>query len=208
MRLFDYAGSGNAYKVRLLLAQLEQPYERVHVDIAAGASRTADFLATKNLAGRVPVLELDDGTALPESNAILWHLARGSRFFPEAPLDQSKVLQWMFFEQSEIEPILGSARYWILTGRDRERADELARRIEIGRASLAAMNRHLESRAFFVAERYTIADVALYAYAHVAGDARIDLAAYPAVRAWIARVESQPRWFAGPDAYGANARVT
>jgi glutathione S-transferase len=128
MRLYTYAGSGNGYKIELLLALLGKRYDRVEVPIFEGASRTPEFLK-KNPAGRVPVLELDDGTCLPESNAILWHLARGSAFMPSDPLAQDRALAWLTFEQSEIEPVIGSARFWILTGRSRTRRDETERRV-------------------------------------------------------------------------------
>src|SRR4051794_2542828 len=128
MRLYDYAGSANAYKVRLLLAQLGVACERVEVEIFPGESREPSFPA-KNPAGQVPVLELDDGTCIAQSNAILWHLARGTALLPDDPRVQAKVLEWLFFEQSDVEPILGSARFWVLTGRDKGREPELARRL-------------------------------------------------------------------------------
>jgi glutathione S-transferase len=207
MRLYDYAGSANAYKVRLLLAQLALPYERVPVEIFRGESRTPEFLARKNPVGRVPVLEMDDGTCLPESNAILWHLARGTPFLPPDASDESQVLRWMFFEQSEVEPIVGSVRFWRLTGRARGRHDEMERRMETGRRSLQVMNDHLSSRAFFAGDRYSIADIALYAYTHRAEEGGFDLAPLGALRAWFSRVESQPRFVAGPEPYSAAAHM-
>jgi glutathione S-transferase len=206
MRLYDYAGSGNAYKVRLLLAQLDIPYERIPISIFTGESRTPRFLA-KNPAGRVPVLELDDGRCLAESNAILWYLARGTSLLPEDPFEQSQVLQWLFFEQYEVEPVIGTARFWVLTGRAAARPAELQTRMEAGTRTLAEMNRHLASRDFFVAQKYTIADVALYAYTHVAAEAGFDLRPLPALRAWFERVAREPRFVPGPDAYDASAYV-
>ena len=206
MRLYDYEGSANAYKVRLLLALLATTCERVPVEIFRGESRTPNFLA-KNPAGRVPVLEFDDGTVLPESNAILWRLAHGTPFAPSGIREEAEVLRWMFFEQSEIEPNVGSARFWLLTGRAASREDELGRRLETGRRALAAMNAHLAGCRFFVGERFTIADVALYAYSHLAADAGIDVAPLAALSAWFTRVEARPRYLPGPGPYSEAAHL-
>lgn len=206
MKLYTHAPSANGWKVEVALAQLGIPCERLDVAIFRGESRTPAFLR-KNPSGRVPVLELDDGTCLPESNAILWHLARGTRLLPDEPVAQSRVLGWLFFEQNEIEPVIGSARFWRLTGRDRGREDETARRIEQGRRSLDALATHLASHHWLVADRYTIADLALYAYVHLAGDVGLELGGWPAVAAWCRHVEDQPGWFAGPAPYGADARA-
>ena len=206
MRLYDYAGSANAYKVRLLLRQLDVPYELVPIDIFRGEGQTPDFVK-KNPLGQIPVLELDDGRCVAQSNAILWHLARGTALLPADPFTESKVLEWLFFEQYEVEPTLGSARYWLLTGRATARQDELARRLETGRRALRVMDRALADRPFFVGDRYTIADIALYAYTHIAGDTGVDLAPHRNLAAWFARVEAQPRFEPGPAPYGANARL-
>ncbi len=191
--LYDYLDSGNGYKIRLLLALLEQPYRWVELDILSGRTRTPEFLA-KNLNGRIPTLELDDGTFIAESDAILWYLAEGTAFLPEERLGRAQVLQWMFFEQYSHEPYLATPRFIVKhLPADSPRRAELPKRMEQGRAALAVMEAHLAGRRFFVAERFTIADMALYAYTHVAHEAQFDLAPYKNVRDWIARVAGQPR---------------
>ena len=193
LTLYDNLDSGNGYKVRLLLAQLALPYQRVELDIDRGATRTPEFLA-KNPNGRIPTLGLDDGTFLAESNAILCYLALGSPFLPADRLGQAQTLQWMFFEQYSHEPYVATPRFILRhLGRDHPRAVELPARIEKGRQALGVMEQHLAKRNFFVGERYTVADIALYAYTHVADQADIDLAGYPHVRAWLVRVAAQPR---------------
>jgi glutathione S-transferase len=192
--LYDYLDSGNGYKVRLLLAQLDRAYRRVELDIMRGGTRTADFLA-KNPNGRIPTLELDDGTCLAESNAILWYLADGTPYLPTGKLERAQVLQWMFFEQYSHEPYVATPRFILKhLPADSPRRAELPKRLEQGRAALGVMETRLAGRQFFVGERYSIADIALYAYTHVAHEAQLDLAPYPGVRAWIARVASQPRY--------------
>ena len=192
MQLFDYLDSGNGYKVRLLLAQLRQKYGWTEVDIDKGETRTADFLR-RNPNGRIPTLELDDGTFLPESNAILWYLAEGSRFVPATPVGRAQVLQWMFFEQYSHEPFVATPRYICRhLPADHPRRAELPERLAKGRAAFAVMEQHLATRQFFVNERYSIADIALYAYSHVAGDGGHELGAFPKVREWIGRVAAQP----------------
>ncbi|HYD46852.1 MAG TPA: glutathione S-transferase family protein [Terriglobales bacterium] len=192
LRLHDYLDSGNGYKVRLLLHQLGLPFELVEHDILTGATRTAEFLA-KNPNGRIPVLELDNGVFLPESNAILFHLAEGTAFLPRDRLERAQVLQWMFFEQYSHEPNIATSRFWLrhleITP---ERRLALEQKKVAGDAALAVMERHLAARQFFVGERYTIADIALYAYTHVAAEGGFDLEPYPAVRAWLTRVRAQP----------------
>jgi glutathione S-transferase len=204
MRLYTYAGSANGYKVELLLALLGRPHERVEVAIFAGGSRTPEFLA-KNPAGRIPVLELDDGTCLPESNAILWHLARDTDFMPRTPAQQDRALAWLMFEQSEVEPIIGSARYWILTGRDRDRRDELARRLTWARQTLELLDRELRERAFLVGDRASIADLAIYAYTHLAPEIELPLGTH--VAAWCHRIEALPGYVGGAVRYDASARL-
>ena len=205
MRLYNYVGSANGYKAELLLALLGVKYERVEVSIFEGGSRTPEFLR-KNPAGRVPVLELDDGSFLPESNAILWHLARGTPFMPATPIDQDRAIAWLMYEQYEIEPVIGTARYWILTGRDREHPDELARRLTAGKQALVALDAAFGDRRFFVGDRVSIADLALYAYTHVAGDAGLELGRR--LTAWCKRIEEQPGYIAGPGPYDRLAYVT
>ena len=193
MRLYDFLESGNGYKVRLALHQLGIPFERVEMDIVAGATRTPGFLE-KNPNGRIPTLELPDGTFLAESNAILFYLADGTPLLPTDRLQRAQALQWMFFEQYSHEPNIATSRYWLhhveLTP---ERRAALVEKKRAGDAALGVMETHLASRTFFVGERYTIADIALYAYTHVADEGGFDLAPYKAVRAWLDRVAAEPR---------------
>jgi len=192
LTLYDYLDSGNGYKCRLILALLNIPYTRVELDLDKGETRTHAFLA-KNPNGRIPALELEDGVVLPESNAILYYLADGSPYLPESRLARAQVMQWLFFEQYSHEPYVATPR-WILRhlGRAHPRMAEMPERLEKGRAALSVMDQHLSKADFFVGQRYTIADIALYAYTHRADEADHDLTPYPALRAWLARVASQP----------------
>src|SRR5882672_8433657 len=191
MHLFDYLDSGNGYKVRLLFAQLGQTYDWTNVDIDKGLTRTPEFLK-RNPNGRIPTLELDDGTNLFESNAIMWYLAEGSRFVPATQLGRAQVLQWMFFEQYSHEPYVATPRYLMRHfPADHPRRAEIPARLEKGHAALKVMEGHLTKRQYFV-DAYSIADIALYAYTHVAPEGGLDLGAYPKVREWLARVASQP----------------
>jgi glutathione S-transferase len=192
LTLYDYLDSGNGYKCRLLLALLKLPYRRVELDLDKGETRTHAFLA-KNPNGRIPALEMEDGFVLPESNAILYYLADGTAYLPESRLARAQVLQWLFFEQYSHEPYVATPR-WILRhlGRTHPRMAEMPERLEKGRAALGVMEQHLAKTDFFVGNRYSIADIALYAYTHRADEADHDLAPYPALRAWLARVASQP----------------
>jgi glutathione S-transferase len=200
LRLHDSASSGNAYKVRLLLTQLGIPFERIEYDTDHGATRTSEFLSTINANGRVPVLELDDGRCLPESNAILWYLAEGTPYLPGADghgedgrWQRAQVLQWMFFEQYSHEPYVATPRYICRHfAADHPRRAELPDRLAKGRAAFAVMEQHLSTRQFFVNERYSIADIALYAYTHVAEDGGHDLEPCPHLREWLGRVAAQP----------------
>jgi glutathione S-transferase len=186
--LYDYLDSGNGYKIRLLLAQLKRAYRWVELDIMAGKTRTPEFLA-KNPNGRIPTLELDDGTFLAESDAILWYLADGTRFIPDGALARAQVLQWMFFEQYSHEPYVATPRFIVKhLPFDSPRRAELPARLKQGHAALAVMERQLASHPFLVADRYSIADIALYAYTHVAAEGGLELASYPNVGAWCARV--------------------
>jgi glutathione S-transferase len=192
MRLYDYLPSGNGYKVRLLLAQLRLPFVLVEKDILQGETRTPAFLAI-NPNGRVPVLELADGRRLAESDAILFYLAEGTRFLPDDRFARAQVLQWMFFEQYSHEPHVAVARFWVhCLGKGEEWADRLVEKRERGHQALGVMERHLAGRRYLVTDRYTIADIALYAYSHVAHEGGFDLAPYPNVRAWLARVAAEP----------------
>jgi glutathione S-transferase len=192
LKLYDFLESGNGYKVRLLLHQLDVPYQRIELDITRGETRTPEFLA-RNRNGRIPTLELEDGTALAESNAIQFYLAEGTPFLPTGRIERAQVLQWMFFEQYSHEPYIAVVRFWCHTGEAEKRPDEVAARRQRGYDALAGMEDHLHHRDFFAAGRYTIADIALYAYTHVAHEGGFDLAPYTAVNAWLARVRSQPR---------------
>jgi len=194
IRLHDNLSSGNGYKVRLLLKQLGVPFERIEYDIDRGETRTARFLETINPNRRIPVLETATGEFLPESNAILFYLADGTPFLPEDRLDQSRVLQWMFFEQYSHEQNIATPRFWGTHGVEMtpERRAALEGKREKGYAALGVMERRLEGREFFVGAGYTIADIALYAYTHVAEEGGFDLSPFPAVREWLARCASQP----------------
>ena len=192
MHLFDDLDSGNGYKVRLLLAQLGLDYRWTHLDVDKGTTHTPEFLK-RNPNGRIPTLELDDGTNLPESNAILWYLAEGTSFVPGDRLGRAQALQWMFFEQYSHEPYVATPRYIVKhLPPEHARRAELPDRLAKGRAALAVMDQHLKARSFFVAERYSIADIALYAYTHVAHEGGHDLSPYSSVRSWLARVAAQP----------------
>ena len=189
--LYDYLDSGNGYKVRLLLTQLGIPYRYVDVDIMRGETRTPQFLAM-NPDGRIPTIRLDDGRYLAQSDAILWYLAEGTAFLPTERFARAQVLQWMFFEQYSHEPYVATPRFIVrhLSADDPRRA-ELLQRLVRGRAALEVMDKHLQSRSYFVDERYTIADIALYAYTHVAEDGGLELAPYPKLCAWLERVAGQ-----------------
>ncbi|HUK00077.1 MAG TPA: glutathione S-transferase family protein [Stellaceae bacterium] len=192
LRLHDYAPSGNGYKVRLLLTLLGTPFEWVEHDITKGETRTPDFLRV-NPNGRIPVLELEDGSALAESNAILVYLAEGTRFLPEDRFERALVLQWLFFEQYSHEPNIATLRYWITHDLlDDERRPMVESKRRWGYAALDVMERHLGARRYVVGERYSIADIALYAYTHVAEEGAFDLARYGVVRRWLERVAAEP----------------
>jgi glutathione S-transferase len=191
--LYDFLDSGNGYKIRLLLSLLDRPYRWQELDILQGGTRTPEFLA-KNPNGRIPTLQLDEGVCLAESNAILWYIAEGSRFIPDDRLARAQALQWMFFEQYSHEPYVATPRFILRhLPEDSPRRAELPDRLNRGRAALAVMNTHLKSTAYFAGGRYTIADIALYAYTHVADEAGLDLAPYPEVTSWLARVAAEPR---------------
>jgi glutathione S-transferase len=192
LTVYGMKASGNCYKVQLLLELLGHPYRWVEVNSAAGETRTPEFLA-KNPNGRVPLLELEDGRRLPESNAILCFLAEASPFLPDDRFARAQALQWLFFEQYSHEPYIAVARFicgWLPD--DHPRRAELPRLRERGHQALAVMEQHLAGQHYFVGERCTVADLALYAYTHKAADGGFDLASYPALRAWLARVESTP----------------
>jgi glutathione S-transferase len=192
MRLYNSQVSGNCYKARLLLALLGIPFERVELDVIDRSNRR-DVLGGKNPALRVPTLELDNGEHLAESNAILWYLADETRFLPDDPLERARVLQWMFFEQYEIEPNLAVARFWIaVLGEQEKYAAELEGKWRAGNKALAALEEHLGGREWLVGDAYSIADISLYGYTHVAEEGGFELAQYPKVQAWLARVAGRP----------------
>ena len=198
--LYHGAVSGNSYKVLLLLEQLELPHEVIEMDILAGAART-DTFAQLNPKRRVPVLVTGEGRVLTESNAILWYLARGTALLPEDAFAQAQVLEWMFFEQNHLESNLGLPRLWIrLLGQEETRAAAIAERRADAMVFLRILDDHLAQHHFLVAERYTIADLCLYAYTHNCHEGGFDLTPFPAIRAWLARVAAQPRFVAMPPA--------
>jgi glutathione S-transferase len=191
--VYGMSDSGNCYKVKLTLEQLALPYRWVEVDSARGETRTLKFLAM-NSNGKVPLLALEDGTFLPESNAILNYLAEGSRLLPSERLERARVLQWMFFEQYSHEPYVAVARSIVrYHPPESPRRAELPRLLEGGNQALSVMEQHLRRAPFFPGNRYTIADIALYAYTHCAGDGGFELSDFPAVKTWVDRVRAQPR---------------
>jgi glutathione S-transferase len=192
-RLYDYLPSGNGYKVRLVLRQLGLPYELVELDIKRGATRTPEFLA-RNPNGRIPLLEIPGQGYLAESHAIIGYLAEGSALVPRDRLDRARMWQWLCFEQYNLEPNLGTARFWIasLGKSEAELGEKLDEKRRNGHAALAVLEKGLEGRDFLVGDRYTLADIGLYAYTHVAPEGGFSLEPYPAIRAWCARVAAQP----------------
>ncbi|HSG63409.1 MAG TPA: glutathione S-transferase family protein, partial [Gammaproteobacteria bacterium] len=184
LRLYDYWESGNCYKIRLLLHQLEIPFERVTVDILAGETRTPTFLA-KNPNHRVPLVEWPDGRRLTESNAILFYLACDSAYLPTDPWARAQVLEWQCFEQYSHEPYIAVMRFWTFANRLEINREQVPGKMEGGYHALDVMETHLSRQSFLVGERYSIADISLYAYTHVAGEGGFDLEPYPAVRGWL-----------------------
>jgi len=203
MRLYDYAASANCYKPRLLLALLGRDYERIPVDIFAGDTLTDEY-GVLNPAREVPVLALDDGTILTQSNAIVWFLGEGTPFMPESPFERAAVVQWLIFEQERVMSGIGGARFRLLTDRNPERVPP---RLALGQTALEMLEGHLAAHDYLVGSTASIADVANYAYAHVAGDAGLDLGEYPAVSAWLRRVEALPGFVNDLEPYPENARA-
>jgi len=193
MLLYNSQVSGNCYKVRLLLAHLGIEYERQELSVADRSNRS-DVLGGLNPALRVPTLVLDDGRSLGESGAIIWFFGEGTRFVPDDPFERAQVLQWMFFEQYDHEPAIAVVRFWLAySGRPREEfADRLDERVAAGYRALDALERHLDRRTWLVGDGMTLADIALYAYTHVAGEGGFELERYPAIGAWLERVASEP----------------
>ena len=192
MILYDHPASGNCMKARILLRHLELPYERVMVDLFTGETRTPEHFG-RNPDGRIPVLELDSGETIAESNAILLHLGEGTAYLPTDQLARTRVHQWMFFEQNRIEAELGYARFLRLSGRHEQMPEVYENRVERGRDALVALNRGLaDGREFVTGDDYSIADIALYAYVHCAGDAGVDPREHANISGWLDRVEAQP----------------
>jgi glutathione S-transferase len=190
--LYDSPVSGNCYKVRLLLAHLDVPYERHSVDVVDRSNRP-ELLGDLNPALRVPTLVLDDGRALAESGAICWYFGEGTRFVPSDRYGRAQVLQWLFFEQYDHEPAIAVVRFWLsYSGRPEAFADRLEERQAAGYRALDAMERHLDGRSYFVGDALSLADIALYAYTHVADEGGFDLGRYKAIRAWLERVAAEP----------------
>lgn len=204
MRLYDYAASGNCFKVRLLLGQLGRDYERVPVDIFDGDTLTDEFRAL-NPFRSTPVLELDDGRTLIESNAILWYLAAGTSFLPDDPYGQAEVCRWLLYEQTDVMYAIGGLRFRLVTGRFAPDSEPARERHRHALEVLAALDARLAAREFLAAGRYTIADIAVYAYAHLAGEIDIDTSGCPAFEAWLRRVEAQPGFVDDLKPYPPNA---
>ena len=194
LRLYDFLPSGNGYKIRLLLTQLGMPFERVELNILKGETRTPEFLS-KNPNGKIPIIEIEPGKYLAESNAILVYLSEGTEFLPYDRFLRAQVLQWLCFEQYSHEPFIATSRFWIsILGKTEKYSEAIKQKREPGYAALSLMEKHLSSHTFFVGERYTIADIALFAYTHVADEGGFDLTQFPAIQAWIERVKVQPSY--------------
>jgi glutathione S-transferase len=190
--LYDHPASANCMKARILLHHLELPHERVQVDLFKGETRTTEHFA-RNPDGRVPVLELDSGEMIRESNAILLHLAEGTRYLPTDPLARTRVHEWLFFEQNRIEAELAYARFLHLSGRDQQIPEVYANRLERGSDALVALDRGLsDGRDFVAGADYSVADIALYAYVHCADEAGAELGRHEQIGGWVERVEAQP----------------
>jgi glutathione S-transferase len=205
MRLYDYGASANCFKVRLLLAQLGLEYERVPVDIFGGDTLTDDYAAI-NPARTTPVLELEPGVFLPESNAILLHLAEETPFLSSSPEERAQVYRWLFFEQADVVPTMGGLRFRLFTGRLQPDDAAAVHRRRGAEEVLRLLDDHLRRRDFFVGT-YGVADIGIYGYTHVAHEAQIDMEPYEAVRAWLARVEATPAFVNDLEPYPPNARV-
>jgi glutathione S-transferase len=192
MLLYDSPVSGNCYKVRLLLALLGIEYDRRTVDVVDRSNRP-ELLGGLNPSLRVPTLVLDDGRPLAESGAILWYFGEDTRFLPDDPFERAQVLQWMFFEQYDLEPAIAVVRFWVAySGRPDIFAERLEERTKAGHRALAALEKHLDGSQYLVGDFYSLADIALYGYTHVAPEGGFELEPYPAIRAWLDRVAAEP----------------
>lgn len=193
IKLYGMSGSGNCWKPAALMRQLNQPFEWTEVNILKGESRTPEFLAL-NPNGRVPLL-IVNGRKLAESNAMLCYLADGSELFPADRWQRAKILEWMFFEQYSHEPYIATVRFWVhLLNKKDEYREKIVEAMVKGYAALGVMEQQLQKTSFLAGARYSIADIALYAYTHVAHQGGYDLAAYPAINAWMQQVEKQPKF--------------
>ncbi|HTJ20579.1 MAG TPA: glutathione S-transferase family protein [Steroidobacteraceae bacterium] len=190
LKLYDYLPSQNGFKIRLLLQHLGQPYQHVPVAIFQGESRTPEFLE-KNPVGAIPVLEPEPGVHIAESNAILCYLAEGTAYLPAERLARARVMQWLFFEQYYVEPTIGTLRFWVLTNKVKANEALAAGKRGAGERALDALERHLSRHPFLANDSYSIADIAVFAYSHLAADAQFDLSSRPSLVRWIERVKGQ-----------------
>jgi len=204
LRLYDYAASCNCYKVRLLLAHLGRAYERISVDIFNGETLTEQY-GRINPMRTTPVLEVAPGRYLPESNAIVVYLARGSEYLPEGPLEFAQVMRWLIYEQTDVVPMIGGLRFRLLVGRLKPSDPDAVRRRDGALEVLELLDGHMNNREFFVGDRYTVADMAIFGYTHRAAEAGLDLAPYANVNEWIERVMQQPGFIEDVEPYGSNA---
>jgi glutathione S-transferase len=191
-KLYDFLPSGNGYKVRLLLTQFGIPFELIELNILNRETRTPEFLQ-KNPNGRIPLLEIAPDRFISESNAIMYYLSQGTQYFPEDKYQQTKVMQWLFFEQYSHEPNIATPRFWITHHLDEGKEEQIKQKQQLGYAALNVMEQHLKNNKFLVANRYTIADIALYAYTHVAKEGEFNLEKFSAILDWFDRVKSQPK---------------
>lgn len=191
-KLYDFLPSGNSYKVRLLLTLLEIPFKRIDVNILEGETRTSEFLQ-KNPNGKIPLLEIAPDKFLAESNAILFYLSQGTDFFPQDSYAQAQVMQWLFFEQYSHEPNIATSRYWItILKQPKKYQEQLKQKHQLGNAALQVMERHLSNHNFLVAESYSIADISLYSYTHMAEEGGFELQNFPNILAWLQRIKAHP----------------
>ena len=192
-KLYDFLPSGNAYKVRLLLTQLQIPFELIEINLLKRETRTDEFLQI-NPNGKIPVLEIAPNKFISESNAILYYLSQETEYFPQDKYQQAQVMQWLFFEQFSHEPNIATPRFWIsiLNQQDKYQA-QIEQKQQLGYAALNVMEKHLVNHDFLVADKYTIADIGLYAYTHVADEGGFDLTRFPAIVSWLQRIQAQPR---------------
>jgi len=192
-KLYDFLPSGNGYKVRLLLTLLDIPFELIELNILERKTRTPEFLA-KNPNGKIPLLEIAPDKFLAESNAILYYLAQDTKYFPQDKYLQAQIMQWLFFEQYSHEPNLATARYWISILKQPEKyIEQLKHKHRLGNAALQVMENHLDERNYLVGDTYTIADIGLYSYTHVAEEGGFDLTQYSAIQTWLQRVAAHAK---------------